>query len=98
MFEFWPQEPVTLRLPNGAVDGEPVYRDVAATAIVLWDEKAYPGLPPRTDARAELLLKSPVPPVAGGRIRWRNQEWDLGRVRFCQDLDGQRFCYRCALV
>ena len=98
MFEFWPQEKVTLLLPAGTADGETQYETVTADAIVLWSEETHPALPPRTDAHAELLLRSPRPPVAGARIRRNGREWELGRVRTCQDLDGQKFCYRCTLI
>ena len=98
MFEFWPQEKVTLLLPSGMADGEPAFSAVTADAILLWSEETHPALPPRTDAHAELLLRSPRPPVAGARIRRNGGEWELGRVRTCQDLDGQKFIYRCTLI
>lgn len=98
MFEFWHQERVTLLLPTGVTDGETQYMTVTADAVMLWSEETHPALPPRTDAHAELLLRSPRPPVAGARIRWHGKEWELGRVRTCQDLDGQRFIYRCTLI
>ena len=99
MFELRAGERVVLLLPSGMDDGEMRFETVAADAVVLWSSgETRPATPPRTDARGELLLRSPRPPVAGSRIRWRGREWELGSVRVCRDLDGRLICCRCTLI
>lgn len=98
MFEFWHQEPVTLYFPVSREDGVSFYRTVDAVAVVLWEAQDHPGLPACQEAHAELLLKTPENPVSGTRLAWHGKTWDLGRIRICRDLDGNRFCCRCTLV
>ena len=98
MFEFPKHERVMLLVPDGMEDGEPRFREIGAEAVVLWSEEFFPGFPSRKGISAELLLKSPVPPEAGGRIRWRNRIFDLKQVRVCPGFDGEKFQYRCTLV
>lgn len=98
MFEFWHQDPVVLYFPVRMEDGKVTCRTVNATAVILWEAEDHPGLPACTEAHAELLLKTPEDPVPGTRIAWREKVWDLGKIRFCRDLDGNRFCCRCTLL
>ena len=98
MFEFWQQEDVTLYFPAGVEDGVTSYYPVEARAVVLWESKDHPGLPACAEAHAELLLKTPATPSPGTRLAWRGKTWDLGTIRTCRDLDGNRFCCRCTLV
>ena len=98
MFEFWHQDKVILYFPVTTEDGAVTYRATDAAAVVLWEAKDHPGLPACAEAHAELLLKTPDVPIPGTRLAWRGKMWDLGSIRTCRDLDGNRFCCRCTLV
>ena len=98
MFEFWHQDKVVLYFPVRMEDGTVTCRAVDAVAVVLWESKDHPGLPACAEAHAELLLKSAETPVPGTRLAWQGKTWNLGTIRVCRDLDGNRFCCRCTLV
>ena len=90
---------VLIRHPVRGADGELAFLESTSGALLIERRVGeYGSGEPERQERTVLLLPAAAEVAPGDRCRCGEEEFELGEVRVCRDLDGAVVAYRCRVV